>query len=142
MRLQETRFIPRLQVDVFDYAADFSNIESWDPGVVSSEMTGVGRVGVGSKFHLVVRFGSSTAPMTYEVTVFERPSHVVLIGTGGRVEAVDDIRFSAEADGTRVDYTADLEFKGLMRYLAPLAKRSIRKMGHSALDGLVAELTP
>jgi hypothetical protein len=53
VRLIEQRWVERAQDEVFVYTADFSNIEDWDPGVVSSRRLGQGPVGVGSQFELV-----------------------------------------------------------------------------------------
>ena len=67
VRLQETRYVDRPLDEVFDYVADFDNIEDWDPGVEASKRQG-DTVGPGTKFDLEVRFGSGTAPMVYEIT--------------------------------------------------------------------------
>jgi carbon monoxide dehydrogenase subunit G len=140
MRLQETRFVSRPIQEVFDYTADFANIADWDPGVVSSRRVGGGPVGVGARYDLQVRFGSSVGPMDYEITVYEPPDRVIIVGRGEKVDAVDEIRFERADGKTRIDYTADLDFKGLMRWLVPFAGGTLRKVGERALDGLVRAL--
>jgi len=141
MRLHETRTIDRPIQEVFAYTADFSNIEEWDPGVVSSRPLQEGPPAIGSKYELVVSMGMSKSPMTYEVTVLEPGRRVVLVGTGARVGAIDDIGFS-ESDGgdTIVDYTADLSFGGWLGAVAPVMKPLIDRIGRRALDGLVGAL--
>jgi dehydrogenase/reductase SDR family protein 12 len=140
MRLQEQRTVGRDLDEAFAYTADFSNIENWDPGVARSRKVGEDPVTVGTRFDLDVRFGSRIVPMTYEVTVYEPPSRVVLVGTGDTVGAVDEIRFASENGRTIIDYTADLEFRNFIRFLTPLMGPTIRKVGERALDGLVTAL--
>jgi dehydrogenase/reductase SDR family member 12 len=140
MRLHETRLVSRPIQEVFDYTADFANIADWDPGVVSSHRVGAGPVGVGASYDLQVRFGSSVGPMVYEITVYEPPGRVVIVGKGDKVDAVDEIRFERADGKTRIDYTADLEFKGLMRWLVPFAGGTLRKVGERALDDLAKVL--
>lgn len=140
MRLQEHRWVETPQQRTFDFTADFSNIHEWDPGVESSRRIGDGPVGVGTRYDLEVKFGAATMPMVYEITEYEAPDRVVLVGKGENLEAVDEIRFSTQDNMTRVDYTADLEFRGLMKYLVPVLSPAIRRVGTRALDGLVETL--
>ena len=140
MRLKEQRTVTRGLSDAFAYTADFSNIEDWDPGVKTSTQVGDGPVEVGTRFDLDVRFRSKTFPMTYEVTVFEPPHRVVLVGHGETLDAVDEIRFSSQDGRTVIDYTADLEFRNFIRFLIPVMRPKLRKVGEQALDGLVAAL--
>jgi len=140
MRLHEQRWVDTPLERVFTFTSDFSNIEAWDPGVVSSTQIGDGSVGVGTRYQLDVRFGLSTIPMTYEITEYEEPNRVVLVGKGAKLEAVDEIEFSSQDNMTRVDYRADLEFKGLFKYAVPLLSPVLRRVGARALDGLVDTL--
>jgi dehydrogenase/reductase SDR family protein 12 len=136
VRLREHRQVGRPQVDVFTYAADFSNIEHWDPGVVSSTKVTDGPVGVGTRYELEVRFGFGTIPMIYEITVYEPHSRVVLVGRSAKLHAVDEIRFSGDGTTTLIDYAADLAFLSFLTYLTPLMGPVLKKVGTRALDGL------
>lgn len=140
VRLHEQRRVPKPQAHVFTYAADFSNIENWDPGVVSSTQLTDGPVGVGTRYELDVKSGSGTIPMVYEVTVYEPDHRVVLVGTGTKLHAVDEIRFTSEGDTTVIEYTADLTFLNFLRYLTPLMQLAVRNVGKRALDGLAEAL--
>jgi uncharacterized protein YndB with AHSA1/START domain len=79
MRLQGTRRIARDRVEVFDYTADFSHLEDWDPGVEASRRLGEGPVQSGSRFEVKAKFGTATLPMIYEISLYEPPERVVLI---------------------------------------------------------------
>jgi hypothetical protein len=140
VRLVEQRWVERAQVEAFLYTADFSNIEDWDPGVVSSRRLGQGPVGVGSQFELEVEFGSGTMPMVYEITQYEPSNRVVLVGRGDKLVAVDEIRFSRHDNMTAIDYSADLTFLNWFRHVTRFIGPSLKKVGTKALDGLAAEL--
>jgi carbon monoxide dehydrogenase subunit G len=140
MKLHETRHINRPLEEVFAFTADFSNAERWDPGISSSRPVGDAAPGVGSKYEVMVSFGSSEIPMIYEITEWEQQSRVVLEGKGETIEAVDVIEFEARDGGTLVDYTADIEFTNWIRFVAPLMAPALRRVGEKALDGLVETL--
>ncbi len=140
MKLHEIRHIDRPLQEVFAFTADFSNAETWDPGVASSKAVGEADAGVGSKYDLMVSFGSREIPMTYEITRWEEDSRVVLEGRGSTISAVDDIRFEEKDGGTLVDYTADLRFTNWMRFITPLLAPALSRVGEKALDGLVETL--
>ncbi|MDX1469280.1 MAG: SRPBCC family protein [Acidimicrobiia bacterium] len=141
MRLEEQRWVSRPQRDAFEYTADFSNISDWDPGVVASEKVTPGQVGVGTEFDLDVKFGNRTAPMRYRITEYQPDTRVVLVGEGRQLRAVDEIVFETQDNMTRIDYTADLQFRGYMRLVAPFLGKALEKVGEKALDGLESALS-
>ena len=141
MRLHETRLIRRPLEEVFTFTADFSNSATWDPGVESSRQVGDDPIGVGARFDLVTRFGSTRTPMTYTIEEFAPNQRVVLGGAGGSVRAIDEITFEERPGGTCVDYTADLSFDNWIRWFSPVMKPILsRLVGKKALDGLVETL--
>lgn len=122
--------------EAFAYIADFANAMHWDPGVASSEQIGDGPVAVGSRYRLGVRLGGRVAPMDYTISTLEAPHRVVLVGEGSGVSAIDDIRFSADGTGTRIDYTADIRLGGLLRLVQPFLGRAFTNLGRNALAGM------
>lgn len=120
----------------FDYIADFANSQEWDPGVVTARRLDDGPVGVGSRYELGVRMGGRVAPMEYRITTYDRPHRVVLTGSGSGVEAVDDIRFESVADGTAIDYTADIRLGGLLRLAQPFLGGTFERIGRDAAGGM------
>lgn len=141
MKLHETRQIARPIDEVFAFTADFANAEKWDPGVASSRRIGDDAPpGVGSRYDVMVSFGSREIPMTYEITEWEQDARVVLEGRGETIEALDVIEFEPTDGGTQVDYTADLTFTNWMRFVVPLMSPVLNKVGERALDGLVESL--
>lgn len=122
--------------DAFAFVADFGNSAQWDPGVASAERLDAGPLGVGARYRLGIRMGSRVAPMDYEVIVFEPLRRVVLAGTGSGVEAEDEILFEATPTGTRIDYTADIRLRGLMRLATPFAAGALARIARDARDGM------
>lgn len=122
--------------DAFAFVADFGNSAHWDPGVASAERLDAGPLGVGARYRLGIRMGSRVAPMDYEVIVFEPLRRVVLAGTGSGVEAEDEILFEATPTGTRIDYTADIRLRGLMRLATPFAASALARIARDARDGM------
>jgi dehydrogenase/reductase SDR family protein 12 len=140
VRLVEQRRVSMSRGAVFAYTADFSNIEDWDPGVLSSSKITDGPVAVGTRYELEVKFGLGTTSMVYEITAYEPEDRVVLVGNGSKLHAVDEIRFSTQDDMTVIDYTADLTFLNFFRYVAPVLGPALDRVGKRALDGLVEAL--
>lgn len=137
MAILKERIETALSLDkAFAFVADFRNAERWDPGVVTSDRTNPGPLGVGACYRLGVRLRGRAAPMDYEITVFEPSRRVVLVGAGSGVAAVDDIRFEAIGTGTRIDYVADIRLQRLMRLAAPFAGGAFAKVARDARDGM------
>jgi carbon monoxide dehydrogenase subunit G len=122
--------------EAFAFVADFANSKDWDPGVTTSERIDPGPVAVGARYRLGVRMGSGVAAMEYTITVLEPLRRVVLAGEGSGVSAVDDIRFEATPNGTRIDYMADIRLRGVKRLAAPFAGGAFAKFARQARDGM------
>ena len=122
--------------DAFDFIADFSNAATWDPGVATAVRLDSGPIRVGSRVRLGVRMAGRVAPMDYVITTWQPPNRVVLTGAGSGVAAVDDIRFETTPTGTRIDYSADIRLRGLLRLAAPFAGGTFERISRDARDGM------
>jgi carbon monoxide dehydrogenase subunit G len=121
----------------FDHVADFSTTQGWDPGIPSAERMDDGPVGQGSKFRLVSRFNETEQTLIYEITEYDRPNAVTLVGDGGNFHGVDRITFApGGSEGTVVTYSADLSLKGLARLAQPFIKGQLDAMSDRAVAGL------
>lgn len=136
--LNEELMVSRPLDEVFGLVGDFANAEVWDPGVEESRAITEGPVRVGSRYELTVVFNGRRLPMTYEVTAFDPPRRVELVGTGSTVDARDDIRFEATDEGTRILYMADLRLKGVLRVAEPLLRSKFEQVGRRAMEGMRA----
>lgn len=124
----------------FTYVADFNNLHQWDPGIAGSAQIGTGPIGQGTRFDVLVAFGSRQIPMVYTITEFDPPNRVVLVGEGSTLTAVDEITFATVPQGTAITYTADLTFKGAMRFAAPFLGGVLKGVGRKAVEGMAAAL--
>ena len=133
----------RTAEDAFDYLAEFSHAEEWDPGVVEGEAVDGDPVGEGSRFHIVSRFLGRRIPLQYRIVAFDRPRRVVLEADEPALRSTDEIRVLTESGGTRVTYDADLRLKGPLRWLMdPVLGLAFRRIGDRATVGLRRVLNP
>jgi carbon monoxide dehydrogenase subunit G len=130
-----------VQEAAFDFVADFSTTEEWDPGIPRARRLDDGPVSVGSRFALVSRFNTTEQTLRYEITEFIRPERLVLVGDGGNFHGVDTISFAPrDGGGTVVTYEADLSLKGIARLAEPFIGGKLDTMSDRAVAGLKAAL--
>ena len=126
-----------LHVDAaFDYVANFENIVEWDPGVTAVRKITDGPPAVGTEYDLDLSYGGSPLSMVYRITEWDPPRRVVLEGDGDRTFAVDRISFLPRAEGSSVEYQADIQMKGIYRVAEPFLGKLFRKIGDGAVEGL------
>ena len=141
IRLKQTVKVDRPIHDVFRYAADFENVEQWDPGVSASKKVTPGPIGEGTEYSVVVKSGPWRIPMRYVVKEFTPPTRVVLEGTGKRITAIDSITLEERDGGTEVTYVADLTFSGLLASSENLMRGMLDRVGRKAVAGLESALS-
>ena len=125
----------------FDYVADFSTAQEWDPGIPSARRLDEGGIGLGSRFELLSKFGSTEQTIVYEITAYDRPNSVTFIGEGSNFRGTDVISFARrDGGGTRVTYVADLGLKGLASVALPFLRGRLDEMSDRAVAGLRAAL--
>lgn len=98
--------------DTFDYLADFSTTQIWDPSVTKAVRTSDGPLRRGSTFEVCVSFFGSTTTLPYRIVEFERPYRVVLVGESPAILSHDEITFVPLRRGCQVIYDAELTIKG------------------------------
>jgi uncharacterized protein YndB with AHSA1/START domain len=134
---QTTVESPRPIDEVFAYLAEFSNTAEWDPGIVEAERLTHGDVGLGSRFRVVSSTAGNRQTIEYEITEWEPPNRVVLVGTTSRLRSVDTLTFVALDDGgTQVTYHADLALLGAARVADPVLHLAFQVIGRRADQGL------
>jgi len=125
---------------VFAYLADFTTTTEWDPGTVeTTRVSGDG--GVGTTYHNVSSFLGRKTELTYTVTRHEPDRLFALRGENKTVVAHDTMEITPHGSGTRVTYTAEFEFQGVARFVAPLLSPALKKLGDDAEKGLRDALT-
>lgn len=140
IQLKESIHVKRDIRSVFSYVSDFSHIQEWDPGVVSSRKAGSGETGVGSVYDLVLKFGPSRPEMTYRILEYQPFKRVVLQGQAESFSATDTILFEETSGGTQIFYQADIRFSGTGKYLEFFMAPILKRVGRNAMSGLERKL--
>jgi Polyketide cyclase / dehydrase and lipid transport len=127
---------------LFDYMADFSNAEQWDPGTRSAKRLDRGKIGEGSRFELIVEFAGRESPFVYEITGFDRPNQVVIEADTDAAHLVDTMSVAKSGLGSDLTYDARLELKGWRKLGNPVMAVLFRRLGERGKEGLERELNP
>ena len=135
-QVSKSVLIPRPPQEVFDYLANFENTADWDPGVAEAVKTSAGDVGLGSTFDLVTLFRGRRIEVTYEVTVYEPSTRVVLVGKNSRFTGTDDIGLTPDGEGTRVSWNANFQMEGIAKLFQPFLGGVFESLSQEAMDGL------
>ncbi len=135
MKLQRTVETTASPAAVFAYLSDFTHTNEWDPGTVRTERVS-GDGGVGTKYHNVSKFMGKETELTYEVVEHRPDSTFALRGENSSVVAHDSMEIAPLGEGSTVTYTADFEFQGVGKLVAPLLAPALKKLGDEAETGL------
>jgi carbon monoxide dehydrogenase subunit G len=135
MKLQRTVETNASPEAVFAYLSDFTNTNEWDPGTVQTVLVS-GDGGVGTTYRNTSKFMGRETELTYEVVKHQPNSLFALRGENSSVIANDSMEIAPNGFASRVTYTADFQFKGIGRFLAPLLAPGLKKLGDEAQEGL------
>ncbi|MDX8028703.1 SRPBCC family protein [Lentzea sp. BCCO 10_0856] len=126
---------------VVEYLRDFSRAEQWDPGTVTCTRLDGGPVEVGSRWRNVSTFLGRKTELVYELTR-EDAHGLQFVGRNDTATSTDDISITAgPAPGTtRIGYHAHVEFNGLAKLGAPVAKLALEKLGNDTEKNLIRVL--
>lgn len=137
MHVERTFAVSRPIEAVFDYLADFSRTEQWDPGTVECRRTS-GDGGVGTTYANTSEFMGRRTSLVYETLEHEPPTRLRFRGRNETATATDTMTFSPRGTGTEIHYRADFDFGRLLNLVAPLVLR--RKLDRLA-DETVEQMT-
>ena len=135
MRLQRTVETAAAPDAVFAYLSDFTTTTEWDPGTVETNLVS-GDGAEGTTYHNVSSFLGRKTELTYTVTRHEPDRLFALRGENKTVIARDTMEIAPQGGGSRVTYTAEFEFQGAARFVAPLLSPALKKLGNDAEEGL------
>lgn len=121
----------------FDYLADFSNSQEWDPGTESAVARTNDGPHIGQTYDLVVVWGDRKLPMVYEITELQPNELITIVGDGSTTHAVDTMTFATLPEGgTEVTYIADIRLKGFLRAAEPFLGGKFKELGDHAEAGM------
>jgi uncharacterized membrane protein len=122
--------------DVYDYLADFSTTNEWDPRAQETVLTsGAGEVG--TSYDVDVRFLGRTTRMTYTITELHPRERIEWVGRNRHVRAHDTITVREVGPAeSRVDYRATFDYPGIPGPLARLLQLPLKRLCDEAQQGL------
>jgi uncharacterized protein YndB with AHSA1/START domain len=135
VRLRKTVVVDRPLQAVFDYLADFTTTTEWDPGTVST-VREQGDGGVGTTYRNTSEFLGRTTELRYVVQELVPAQRIRLRGENKTVASTDTMTVREVDGGTEVTYAAEFAFKGTARFLAPLFRPALERLGRQAETGL------
>jgi len=139
--LDRTITVPGDAESVFDFVADFSTTEQWDPGIVAATKTSAGPVGLGAEFELMASFMGRKLRTEYRIIEYERPQRVVIRGGTAQFTSTDTIIVTPAEGAVRIDYRAVFELRGAMRLAEPFLKGTFSRLADAAVAGLERRLS-
>jgi hypothetical protein len=121
---------------LYDYLADFSTTNEWDPRAEETVLTS-GSGEVGSSYEVDVRFLGRTTKMTYTITELHPGDRIEWVGHNRHVRAHDTITVrEVGPDESAIDYRATFDYPTLPGPLARLLYLPLKRLCDDAQQGL------
>lgn len=118
-------YIARPVDEVFAYVTNLRNVPAWDRSCLSMEVEDRGPLRVGARVHERRSLMGRRLHVVTDITAYEPPRAFAL--RGDRPFPVrGGYRFAPEGPGTRIEYYAESEPRGLLGILGPLTRRMFR----------------
>ena len=121
--------------EAFAYLSAFEHTPEWDPGTPVVDKLTAGPVAVGHRYHAEAEFRGKRQALTYEVIELTS-SRIKLRGENKSVISVDTIEVSPAGTGSKVDYTAEFQLKGLLKLAEPFVRPAFNSLAGPAMDGM------
>ncbi|PKW26726.1 SRPBCC family protein [Phycicoccus duodecadis] len=112
---------------VFPYLVDFRNATEWDAGTDSCERVS-GDGGVGTVYKNVSTFAGNSVELEYTTEKVAEPEFVI-VGRNRSTTSHDTITVRPDGTGSSVTYRADFDFSGPARFLGPIMKPLLERLG-------------
>ena len=139
MELERTIRVRTSIEKVYAYLADFTTTTQWDPGtVLTTRVSGDG--GVGTVYANRSSLMGRENDLTYVLEELEPLTRIALRGSSKSVVAHDSLDLAADPAGTVVTYRVTFDFKGPARFLGPLLRLPLKKLGDDGAAGMKAAL--
>lgn len=120
---------------VFDYLADFTHAEEWDPPTVSCERV-YGTGDVDTVYRNVTSFLGREVQTAYTTVALERPTRVAFSAHNKTFDGHDELEIRPHGTGSQVTYTAEFTFTGASRLAVPVAAAYLPRLATKTADQL------
>lgn len=136
MKIGGTILIERPVGDVFDFVADTRNEPLYNPRMRSVERTSSGPIGVGSRFRCLAAGWGQVAPMTVELTAYDRPHRLASLTRLANMRIEGSLTFDTVPGGTLMSWRWDVIPQGSMRHLGLLLRWAGNRQERAIWTGL------
>ncbi len=121
--------------DLFQYFADFTTTNEWDPNTVKTTLL-TGEGGIGSTYSNTSKFNGKESSLVYEVIEYKPNTLIRLRGENKNITAVDTMSIKDNGNTRTFTYEAKFRLKGLGNLVAPFLAKAFKKLAHDAEEGL------
>jgi carbon monoxide dehydrogenase subunit G len=113
--------------EVFAFMSDFANDMKWQSGLIRSEQTSDGPMGVGTTGLYVQKFMGKEMKNEVQVTAYEPPTRFAVKTTSGPVQFEFTGVFQETGGGTQVDISMKGEASGFFKVAEGMIKAELEK---------------
>ena len=124
-------WINRSIEDVFDFSTAFENNHLWTSGLVRSEQTSDGPLGVGTTGIFVQKFMGREMENDVEVTAYDRPYQACMSSTSGPISFAGCQSYEEQEGGTLFTFSVEAEAGGFFK----VAEGMVRKQMETQFEG-------
>ena len=108
---------------VFDFVADACNEPHYNPHILKAEKISSGPIGVGTRFRNETASMGRTTEWIIEIISYERPRRFSSFLHSSAMDIQGEMTFDAFAAGTRMQWSWNLQPRGIFRFFAPLVSK-------------------
>jgi len=136
IKFETSIFIKRSPPDVFAYVTNPNNAPQWMSGVQDAGWTSDDHPNIGSTWQVTTKFLGRTIEAELERTSFDPPNQVSSKVIRGPIPYESTITLSAQANGTLLTFSGQVEFGGFFKLAEGLVGQQLRKNQDSDLAAL------
>jgi uncharacterized protein YndB with AHSA1/START domain len=136
VKIHGSMVIARPVEDVFDFVADERNEPKYNPRMVRAEKLTPGPVANGTRWSATVEARGRPLDMEVEVTDYTRPTRLGSTTRMSTAEIRGAVTFEPDPAGTRMQWSWQLQPKGMLKLMGPLIARLGRRQEAQIWAGL------
>ncbi len=133
---QFSEHIARSPEEVFAVIADPTEATRFLDNITESVKVTDGPIGVGTVIRETRVVGGKTASADLVVDAYEPHTHVAISSAAEGITVLYHYRLSPEGDGTRLEWTCELEAGGLRKMMLPMVAAIMKKEDGAHLQSL------
>jgi len=139
-RIEASVVINRPVEEVFEFVTNPKNDLLWQLGVLESEQTSEGPMGVGTTLRSVSQFMGRRMEGTGEVIGYKANKKITSKGASGPMSVETSYTFEPVEGGTRLSFVGEGETGGFVKRLFGLADSIVVRMGQRGMETDLANL--